>query len=136
VSEPDSPASQARRPAEPGDRPASLRQTVAAALLLLTLAGALAGCGGFDAALGRQVAVVEFKSDTSLPILLRIRTACARVPHVQAQRLPRVDSTMKLVYAVSYSTDGASQANLAALQQCLQKFPAVMGIEFEDSGDS
>jgi hypothetical protein len=35
-----------------------------------------------------------------------------------------------------YRTDDASDSNLAQLQECLQKFPSVAGIDFTDSGDS
>ena len=41
-----------------------------------------------------------------------------------------------MIYSVRYRTDHASDADLAQLQQCLQRFPAVPGIDFEDSGDA
>jgi hypothetical protein len=37
--------------------------------------------------------------------------------------------------AITYRTDNASDANLARLQQCLQRYPSVDGIDFQDSGD-
>ncbi len=43
---------------------------------------------------------------------------------------------MSMMGAVQYRTDNATDANLAVLQECLQKFPSVAGIDFEDSGDS
>jgi hypothetical protein len=39
-----------------------------------------------------------------------------------------------MMYAVTYRTDNASDANLAQLQKCLQRFKSVAGIDFEDSG--
>jgi hypothetical protein len=40
------------------------------------------------------------------------------------------------MYSLTYRTDNATDANLAQLQQCLQRFPSVQGISFTDSGDS
>jgi hypothetical protein len=100
------------------------------------LALALAGCARFDAALGQQWAVVNFKSNTTVATLLKVRSACSHVPNVHAEQLPKVRSVENMVYALRYRTDNASDANLAALQECLQRFPSVAGIDFEDSGDS
>ncbi len=36
---------------------------------------------------------------------------------------------------VRYNTTNASDANVAQLQQCLQKFPAVLGFTPGDTGD-
>jgi hypothetical protein len=102
----------------------------------VALSLALAGCAKFDAALGQQWAVVHFKADTSVSTLLKVRTSCSHVPNVRPENLPKVRSATNMVYALRYQTNNASDANLAALQQCLQKFPAVAGIDFEDSGDS
>lgn len=110
------------------------RLSRAAAAVLLSVA--LASCAKFDAALGQQWAVVQFKSNTSVTTLLRVRAACSHVPNVQPESLPKVRSAMNMVYGVQYRTDKATNANLAMLQECLQKFPSVTGIDFEDSGDS
>jgi hypothetical protein len=40
------------------------------------------------------------------------------------------------MYSLTYRTDHASTANLAQLQQCLQKYRSVQGITFQDAGDS
>jgi hypothetical protein len=106
----------------------------AAAAVLLALA--LAGCAKFDAALGQRWAVVHFSSDTPVATLLKVRAACSHVPNVHAERLPRARNAATMVYAVRYQTDNASDANLAALQICLQRFPSVAGIDFEDSSNS
>jgi hypothetical protein len=52
---------------------------------------------------------------TPVATLLKVRAAC---------------------YALRYRTDDASDSNLAQLQECLQKYPSVAGIDFTDSGDS
>ncbi len=112
----------------------------AAAVLAVTLAGGLAsglaGCAKFDSALGQQWATVNFKPSTSTATLLKVRAACSHVPNVRAQALPRKRTAATMMYALTYRTDNASDANLAQLQQCLQRFPSVQGIDFEDSGDA
>jgi hypothetical protein len=130
VAAPQSPAGHppARWPAR-GKRPALI---AAAAILSL----ALGGCAQFDASLGQQWAVVQFKSNTSVATLLHVRAACSHVPNVQAEALPKVRSAMNMVYALRYRTDNATNANLASLQQCLQKFPSVAGLDLQDTGDS
>jgi hypothetical protein len=95
-----------------------------------------AGCAKFDAALGQQWATVNFKPNTSTATLLKVRAACSRVPNVRPEALPTVRSTANMIYALTYRTDHASDANLAELQQCLQRFPSVAGIDFQDSGDA
>ncbi len=97
---------------------------------------AAAGCAKFDAALGQQWATVSFKPDTSVATMLRVRTACSRIPNVKAEALPRQRNPVTMNGAVTYRTDRASDANLAQLQQCLQRYPSVAGINFQDSGDA
>jgi hypothetical protein len=104
----------------------------AAAILSL----ALAGCAQFDASLGQQWATVQFKPNTSSATLLHVRAACSHVPNVHAEALPKVRSAMNMVYALRYRTDNASNADMAALQECLQKFPSVAGVDFEDTSDA
>lgn len=104
----------------------------------MTAAGgvlALAGCAKFDAALGQQWATVNFKSNTSVATVLKVRAACSHIPNVRAEALPRKQVTSMMMYAVTYRTDNASDANLAQLQQCLQRYPSVAGIDFQDAGD-
>ncbi|HEY2552708.1 MAG TPA: hypothetical protein VGI64_19235 [Streptosporangiaceae bacterium] len=110
------------------------RPSLVAAAAILSLS--LAGCAKFDASLGQQWAVVQFKSNTTVATLLHVRAACSHVPNVQAEALPKVRSAMNMVYALRYRTNNASNANLAALQECLQKFPSVSGVNFEDTSDT
>jgi len=120
-------------PARARGRPT--RAAAAAALLAAVALGA-AGCSKFDAALGQQWATVDFKSDTSIGTLLKVRAACSRIPNVHPEALPRTQTPATMMYALTYRTDNASDANLAQLQQCVQKFPSVQGISFGDSGDA
>jgi hypothetical protein len=102
------------------------------------LAGGLAGCAKFNAALGQQWATVNFNDNTSVATILKVRLACSHIPNVQAEALPppAKRTAQNMIYAVTYRTNNASDANLAQLQQCLQRYPAVAGIDFEDSGDA
>ena len=111
------------------------RAALAAAAAASLLAGTVGGCAKFDAALGKQWAVVHFRPSTSVAALLKVRTACSHVPNVRPEALPPSRKGLDMIYSVRFRTDNASDANLAQLQQCLQKFPAVTGIAFEDTGD-
>ena len=95
----------------------------------------LSGCSKFDAALGQQWATVNFKANTPVATVLQVRAACSHIPNVHANAMPRQQDPETAMYAVTYQTTKASDANIAQLQQCLQRFPSVAGIEFGDSGD-
>lgn len=116
--------------------PSRMLRPAAAAALALALAGGAAGCAKFDAALGQQWATVSFKPDTSVATLLKVRSACSHIPNVRAEALPKKRTPETMMYSLTYRTDHASTANLAQLQQCLQKYSSVQGITFQDSGDS
>jgi len=112
------------------------RTRAASAAGAVALALALTGCAKFDAALGQQWATVSFKPDTTVSTMVKVRTACSHIPNVRAEALPRRQNPVTMNGAVTYRTDHASDANLAQLQQCLQRFPSVAGINFQDSGDA
>ena len=107
-----------------------------AVALALGLALGTAGCAKFDSALGQQWATVNFKPNTPVATMLKVRTACSHIPNVKAQALPGQRNPVTMNGAVTYRTDHASDANLARLQQCLQRYPSVAGIDFQDSGDA
>ena len=117
-----------RRPAVARWRGGATAVTAAAAL-------ALAGCAKMDASLGKQTATVTFSSTTSVATLLRVRAACSHVPNVQPEPLPSKRTAGTMMDSLVYTTTNASDANLAQLQECLQKFSSVQGIDFEDAGD-
>jgi hypothetical protein len=117
-------------------RAASAVAAGALALAGLGLALGAAGCSKFDAALSQQWATVTFKPDTTVATMLKVRTACSRIPNVRAEALPRQQNVATMAGGVTYRTDNATDANLAQLQQCLQRYPSVAGIDFEDSGDA
>jgi hypothetical protein len=79
---------------------------------------------------------VNFNSNTPVATILEVRTTCSHIPNVQAEALPpkKERTAADMMYAVTYRTNNASDANLAQLQKCLQRFKSVAGIDFEDSG--
>jgi hypothetical protein len=113
-----------RRPARAG-----------AALIAAALLG-VAGCGQMARDLGQQWVDVTFKSTASLQTIEHIRLACSHIPNVTADPLPKPHTVINLMSGVRYDTTQASYSNIAQLQECLQKFPAVQGFTPEDSTDS
>ena len=105
-----------------------------AVVAVVTMA-ALTGCSQFDAALGQRQAVVSFRPGTSLSQRLTVRSACAKVPAVKAQPLPSDLNSPYALQQLTFRVDHASNADIARLETCLAKFPAVAGITLQDSTD-
>src|SRR5215470_18059758 len=110
-------------------RPHALRPiaVVAAAAAALILA---AGCSSFDKAFGKQEAVVQFKAETPAAVMLHVRSSCSHVPSAIPERVPAHPPAVQLQDDIRYEVSNASDADLARLQQCLERFPSVVGIEF------
>jgi hypothetical protein len=106
--------------------------TAAAAAAVLSLAG----CAKFDAALGKQEAVVQFKTGTTTATRLKVRAGCSHIPEARAEALPTDHLASDNLYDVIYRVDDASNAQLARLEQCLQKYPSVLGVDIQTPGDS
>ena len=96
---------------------------------------ALAGCSQFDAALGQRQAVVTFRSGTSVAQRLAVRAACAKTPSVTAAPLPSNMNSPHALEQVIYQINKASDADVAMLEECLSKFPSVVGVTLQDSSD-
>ena len=107
---------------------------VLAAALALVLAGA--GCASFDRTFGQQEAVVQFQPQTPNSVRLKVRAACSHVPQATPEPLPTGHLASDLAYGVRYRVDNASDGDLAKLQQCLQRFPSVVGIDFNGPAGS
>jgi hypothetical protein len=106
-----------------------------AAGTMIAAAAALAGCSQFDAALGQRQAVVSFTDSATLAQRMAVRTACAKPPNVVPQPLPSNMNTPYALAQVIYKINQASDADVAVLETCLSKFPAVQGISLQDSSD-
>jgi len=98
----------------------------AAAAAAVTLA---AGCSSFDRAFGKQEQVVQFKDNTPASVMLKVRASCSHIPNAIPERVPPHPPAIQLGDDIRYLTSNASDADLARLEQCLQRFPAVVGME-------
>jgi hypothetical protein len=114
--------------------PARARRLVKAGTAITALV-ALAGCSQFNAALGQRQAVVSFRDGTPVSQKLIVRATCAKVPAVTAQPLPSDLTSRYALQQLTYRVDKASDADVAQLEKCLEKFPAVVGVNLSDSSD-
>jgi hypothetical protein len=105
-------------------------------IMLAALAPAAAGCATFDRTFGKQEAIVHFQPQTPDSTRLKVRAACSHVPQAIPEPLPTDHLASDQVNDVRYRVDHASDGDLAKLQQCLQRFPSVVGIELNGAGGS
>ncbi len=119
----------------PGVVGAGRRRRLAGLSLALAAAAALAGCSQFDAALGQRQAIVTFQAHTPVSQRLAVRSACAKVPAVAAQRLPSDLSSPYALQQLTFQISHATDADVARLEECLAKFPSVAGVTLQDSSD-
>lgn len=118
-----------------GVRSRSRGRHLLAAGTMIAAAAALAGCSQFDAALGQREAVVTFTDSATLAQRMAVRTACAKPPNVIPQPLPSDMNSPYALAQVIYQINQASDADVAVLEECLSKFPAVAGVSLQDSSD-
>ena len=105
------------------------------AVMALAATAALAGCARFDAALGQRQAVVSFRTGTPVSQRLAVRSTCAKVPAVTAQPLPSDLNSPYALQQLTFQINKASDADVAQLETCLAKFPAVVGVVLQDSSE-
>jgi hypothetical protein len=108
---------------------------LAGAVTALAAVTTLAGCAQFDAALGQRQAIVSFRDGTTVAQKLVVRSACAKIPAVTAQALPSNLNSPYALQQLTYQVNQASDADVAKLETCLAKFPAVAGVTLQDSSD-
>jgi hypothetical protein len=98
----------------------------------------VAGCAQFNKALGQQQATVYFQSSTPVAFRLKVRAACNNLPHVKAMPIATSVPLSSAVNVVTYNTTGAGLADIARLEQCVNKYaPQVQGFNVTDaSSDS
>lgn len=94
------------------------------------------GCSQFNKALGQQQALVSFKSDASTTVRLQVRAACGKLPNVHPAPIAKSVPLSSALGVVVFQIDNAGPADIARLQECLQKYPAVAGIDIQDSSDN
>jgi hypothetical protein len=96
----------------------------------------MAGCASFNRAFGKREAVVQFQPDTPAAEMLRARAACSHLPAAKPEPIPRHVLKIDLPDNIRFEVSQASDAQIARLTQCLDRFPSVVGIELTSpSGD-
>jgi hypothetical protein len=103
---------------------------------LAALAVLASGCAQFNATFGKQEAVVQFKSGTTNAARLTVRAACSHIPAAKPEALPTDHLASDILYNVIYRVDKATNAEMAQLEQCLQKYPSVVGVDIQTPGAS
>lgn len=93
----------------------------------------LAGCAKMDSSLGQQWVDVQLAPNTTLAAARHVTTACSHVPGVRAVPA-KPTSPGHLVGSVRFYTTHASDADMARLQACLQRFPAVQSLTQGEPG--
>jgi hypothetical protein len=107
---------------------------VIAAALAALAAVPVAGCAQFNKALGQQEEVVIFRQNTPDAVRLHVREACSHIPQAVPEPLPTDGKVSDELYNVRYQVGSASTGDLARLQQCLSRFPSVIGLETDTPG--
>lgn len=103
---------------------------------MVAAAATLAGCSQFDAALDQRQAIVTFTDSATLAQRLAVRAACAKTPNVTAQALPSNLNSPYALQQVVYTVTQASDADIALLNECLNKYPTVVqGMTLQDASD-
>jgi hypothetical protein len=102
---------------------------------LVLAAAALVGCSQFNEALGHRQAVVSFRPETTVSQRLAVRSACGKLPAVTAQPLPSDLNSPYALQQLTFRIDHATDAEVARLETCLARFPAVAGVTLQDSTD-
>ena len=102
----------------------------------LTCCLSVTGCAQFNKALGQQQALIYFKTSTPVSFKLKVRSACDNLPHVKAAPIATGVPLSSAVDVVTYNTTGAGVADIARLEECVNKFaPQVEGVDVQDASD-
>jgi hypothetical protein len=101
----------------------------------VAVAGLISGCAQMSAALGQQWVVVQFAANTMVGTARHVTAACSHVPGL---RLMPVQPTSPggIVGSARFNATRATDADMARLQRCLQRFHSVQGFTVTEAGDS
>ena len=103
----------------------------------VALAGlSLVGCAKMDSALGQQWIVVQFNPNTTIAAARQVTRACSHVPNLRVGPVRPTSASSDIIESVRYNATNATDANMARLQGCLQRFSSVQGVNLLDAGDS
>ena len=85
-------------------------------------------------ALGQQWVDVQLASNTTMASARQVTSACSHVPGIHVDPV-RPTAPGGVVDSVRFDTTQASDADMARLQRCLQRFPAVQGLTMGEPGE-
>jgi hypothetical protein len=86
-----------------------------------------------NSALSKQWITVQLAPDTSLAAARHVTTACSHVPGTRPERVtPAVAGGG--IESVRFDTTRATDADMARLQLCLQRFHVVQGLTMGQPG--
>jgi hypothetical protein len=122
-------------PAVPKPRRSSRARALALGVAAVTCCLAASGCAQFDKALGQQEVDVYFNQTTTVAYKMHVRAACNNLPDVKAEALATGVPISSAIDVVVYNTTGANDVDIARLEECLNKFNQVEGINSQDSSD-
>jgi hypothetical protein len=125
-----------RGPDRPQRKLARPQRKLAAIAVAAVLAVSLAGCAQMDRALGQQWFVVQFNPNTTAATARQVAKACSHVPNLRLAPIQLAGANSGIVESVQYNATNATDANMAELQTCLQRFPSVQSVGLQDAGDS
>jgi hypothetical protein len=119
-------------------RPVTPLKSAVLTLAAAVLVTGLSGCAQFDKALGQQWVVVQFAPNTTVATAKHVTSVCSHVPNLRLEgKVKPTTAQAGVVDSVNYNARNASAAELAELEQCLSKFPAIVqGFTEQDQGDN
>jgi hypothetical protein len=123
-------------PAAPKPRRSSRTRALALGLAVVTCCLVASGCASFDKSLGQQSVDVYFNETTSVAYKMHVRAACNdKIPDVKAEAIATGVPLASAIDVVVYNTTGAGLVEITRLEECLNKFSQVEGINTQDSSD-
>jgi hypothetical protein len=115
--------------------PATRVRRAAWALTIVALStGLLGGCANMSSALGQQWVDVQLASNTTMASARQVTSGCSHVPGIHADPV-QPTAPGGVVDSVRFDTTQASDADMARLQRCLQRFPVVQGLTVGEPGE-
>jgi hypothetical protein len=112
-----------------------LTARVRVAASAVAVAGLVGGCAQMDAALGQQWVVVQFAANTMVGTARHVTAACSHVPGLHLMPV-KPTSPGGIVGSARFNATAATDADMARLQRCLQRFRSVQGFTVTEAGDN
>ena len=112
-----------------------LTARVRLAACAVAVAGLVGGCAQMDAALGQQWVVVQFAANTMAGTARHVTASCSHVPGLHLMPV-KPTSPGGIVSSARFNATAATDADMARLQRCLQRFRSVQGFTVTEAGDN